>query len=159
MPVRNMIRPVVLHERDIAEQTIERFPNSLVGGEVSWQTLISQPKTPTDTFTVGIASCLPGKSVGCPAGQLKLHRHAHVEIYHIISGKGVVTVDGVEYEVAKGSVVFVPGDSEHGMRCFGEEEVRWLYVFAADGFEDIVYKFSDGDGIKEGESKQVKAKL
>lgn len=160
MPLRTLIRPVVLHERDIAEHVPEQFSDLSIGGEVSWRTLISQPKTLTDTFTVGVARCPPGKHVGCPAaGQLKNHRHTHAEMYHVISGKGLVTIDGVGHVVGKGSVVFIPGDAEHGMKCVGDEDVRWLYVFAADGFGDIVYRFSGGPQGDLEESIPVKAKL
>jgi mannose-6-phosphate isomerase-like protein (cupin superfamily) len=84
------------------------------------------------------------------AGFLQLHRHSHAEIYHVISGSGTVCIDQQEYEVNKGSVVFITGDAEHGIFNKGNEDLVWLYVFAADGFEDIVYRFSAGD---------VKAKL
>lgn len=77
------------------------------------------------------------------AGQLKLHRHAHPELYHVTAGRGVVMIDGVESEVGRGSVVFIPGDAEHGIKCVGEEDLEWLYVFAADRFEEVVYRFSD----------------
>lgn len=74
---------------------------------------------------------------------MKAHRHSHAELYHITSGTGVVTIDGVEHEVRKGSVVFIPGDAEHGIRNIGEEELVWLYVFAADGFGEIIYRFDE----------------
>ena len=61
-----------------------------------------------------------------------------------------MTIDGEEHRVQTGSVVFIPGNAEHGMRCEGEEEVRWLYVFAADGFGGVVYRFDEpGPGKKE----------
>lgn len=63
-----------------------------------------------------------------------------------------MTIDGKEHVVSKGSMVWIPGDSEHGVRCVGEEELEWVYVFAADGFGDIVYRFS-------GEERMEKAKL
>lgn len=53
-----------------------------------------------------------------------------------------MTIDGVESAVEKGSVVFVPGNAEHGVRCTGEEDLVWLYVFATDRFEEVVYRFS-----------------
>jgi quercetin dioxygenase-like cupin family protein len=55
-----------------------------------------------------------------------------------------VTIEGVEYEVGKGSVVYIPGDAEHGMRCVGDEEVTWLYVFAVGGFAEVEYRFRGG---------------
>lgn len=142
--------PTVLDASSISKRVAERFPDASVGGDVSWKTLISQPATRTDTFTVGMASCEPGEGVG-----LKMHRHTHAEVYYVVAGRGVVTIEGEEHEVREGSVVFIPGDTEHGMRCVGGEEVKWLYVFAADGFGDVEYRFGGSGGKGEG----VKSKL
>jgi len=148
---------------------------------VTWKTLISNEKTETDTFTVGVATCPPGRVVACPAssstsdsgipspslqnpeslgdvGFLTLHRHTHAEIYHVVSGTGMVCIEGKEYEVEKGSVVSIPGDAEHGIYNAGKEDLVWLYVFAADGFEDIVYRFSEQGGSGKS-GKVLKAKL
>ena len=72
------------------------------------------------------------------------------------------------YEVSKGDMVFVPSDSEHGIRntsgLGGEEpegqaeksdyktkskgeDLRFLYVFAADGFDEIHYRFSESKPV------------
>lgn len=40
------------------------------------------------------------------------------------------------------SVVFIPGNAEHGIRNEGLEVLRWLYVFPCDGFEEVKYVFS-----------------
>jgi mannose-6-phosphate isomerase-like protein (cupin superfamily) len=162
------IKPVVLHEHDISKRKSESFADNIGGGTLTWQTLISEPETETDTFTVGIATCKPGADNSCPAsskealpGHLKLHRHTHAEIYHVMAGRGIVTIDGKEYEVGKASVVFIPGNVEHGIRCIGDEDVKWLYVFAADGFGDIGYRFDEDGPGKEMERKRMgeKAKL
>lgn len=158
------IRPVVLHSPDIDKKESETFPDPSIGGNVSWKTLLSSPHTPTDTFTVGIATCPSGSHASCPTtsqtqGHLKLHRHSHAEIYHVISGRGIVTIDGEEHEVGKGSVVFIPGNAEHGIRNVEEGELSWLYVFGADGFEEVVYRFDEDGPGKERERKRERAKL
>lgn len=50
--------------------------------------------------------------------------------------------------VSKGTVVFIPGDAEHGVRNDGGEPLVWFYVFPTAGFGDVVYRFSH-----EGEEK------
>jgi quercetin dioxygenase-like cupin family protein len=129
----------------MANMTSEAFPDPSTGGNVSWKTLIGRPKTESDTFTVSIATCPPASK----SGHLRLHSHTHAEIYHVASGRGVVRVDGAEYGVQRGSVVYIPGDAEHGIWNTGEDELVWLYVFAADGFGEVVYRFSDTGGGKE----------
>ncbi|EMD97530.1 hypothetical protein COCC4DRAFT_33967 [Bipolaris maydis ATCC 48331] len=152
-------KPIVLNADDIISTASERFPDPSTGGDVSWRTLFSAPKTRTNTFTVGIATCAPGVSAGCQ-GHLKPHRHKQAEIYHFTAGKGIVTVDGDEHQVAKGSVVWIPGDAEHGVRNVGAEDLVWLYAFATDGFGDVVYRFNEGGRGRGGkEAADIRAKL
>ena len=72
-------------------------------------------------------------------------------MYYVLSGKGTVTISGTKYPVGAGDCLYIPSDAEHGVVNDGghaegegdvEEEFRWLYVFAADDFGDIVYRYS-----------------
>ncbi|KAM0720815.1 hypothetical protein Q7P37_003100 [Cladosporium fusiforme] len=125
---------VILEPQAIEARQEESFPNTS-NGIVTWKTLISAPQTATDSLTAGVATCPPQQGHLCP------HRHTHAEIYHIISGRGIVQIDGKENEVTAGTVVYIPGDSEHGIRNDSEEDLKWLYVFGADSFQDVVYRF------------------
>ncbi|KAF2252698.1 RmlC-like cupin [Trematosphaeria pertusa] len=132
------IRPIVFTSDAIAATPTEAFSADVDGGKVEWKTLISSGRTPSDTFTSGIATCAP------KGGHLKAHRHTQPEMYYIIRGRGIVSIDDAEYEVQRGAVVFIPRDAEHGIRNMDEEkDLVWLYVFATDKFEDVVYRFSD----------------
>lgn len=133
-PTQNPSQSVVLKAQAIDEQVSESFQETSKG-IVSWKTLISAPQTATTALTAGIATCPPREGHLCP------HRHTHAELYHIISGRGILHIDGKEQEVAAGSVVYIPGDAEHGIRNESDEELRWLYVFGADSFGDILYRF------------------
>jgi len=107
-------------------------------GVVTWQTLISAPTTASDSLTAGIATCPPKH------GHLCIHQHKQAEIYHVTQGRGIVSIDGVEHAVEAGSVVYIPGDAEHGIRNEDpEEDLKWLYIFPTDGFGDVVYRFKD----------------
>jgi mannose-6-phosphate isomerase-like protein (cupin superfamily) len=126
---------LIVNHDAIQSQTSESFTDSSKG-IVTWKTLISAPQTATDSLTVGVASCPPQQGHLCP------HRHTQAEVYHIISGRGIMQIDGKEQEVAAGSVVYIPGDAKHGIRNDDpEQELKWLYVFGADSFEDIKYRF------------------
>ena len=150
MPSKNVrpTEPVILNPRAISSMPNESFQGSgLDGGSVTWKTLLSRPKTDTNTFTTGVAAC-PAKG-----GHLKCHRHKQAEIYHVLRGKGFVRIDEKDYEVEKGSVIWIPGDAEHGIWNTSEEEgedLVWFYVFAVDAFENVVYRF---------EEENTKAKL
>lgn len=72
-------------------------------------------------------------------------------MYHIIDGEGVVTVDGEEYAVGSGSVVFIPGNARHGVtNSRADRALRWFYVFAADDFGEIKYRFPHDEGVLSG---------
>jgi quercetin dioxygenase-like cupin family protein len=111
-------------------------------GVIGWQTLISAGLTPSKGLTAGIATLEPG-------GFLAPHRHAPDEIYFVLEGRALVTIDGMEREIAQGDCLFIPGMAEHGSRNVSGARVRVLYVFPVDRFEDVTYLFSDskGDGV------------
>ena len=103
-------------------------------GVIGWQTLISAGLTPSAGLTAGIATLEPG-------GFLAPHRHAPDEIYFVLEGKALVTIDGVEREIAQGDCLFIPGMAEHGSRNVSDTRARVLYVFPVDRFEDVTYLF------------------
>ena len=121
----------VVHVRE-GEREWETWENRM-RGNVRWRTLLSADRTPSDSITCGIAELADEK--------LELHRHSHAEVYHVLSGKGVVSVDGKEFEVGAGSTVFIPGNALHGVKNRDGNVLRLLYVFAADSFEEIEYVF------------------
>jgi quercetin dioxygenase-like cupin family protein len=72
---------------------------------------------------------------------LALHSHAQPEIYFVLDGAAVVTIDGVERTVSPGAAVFIPGDARHSIRNQSDKTFRFLYVFPADRFDQIHYDF------------------
>ncbi|OJZ91213.1 hypothetical protein ASPFODRAFT_41635 [Aspergillus luchuensis CBS 106.47] len=143
--------PVIHHRQAITSLPPESFPNP-AHGHLTWRTLLSSPQTPTSDMCAGIAVCPPR------TGHLCRHRHTQAEIYYITSGSGHVFIDGNEYEVFAGTVVFIPGDAEHGVVNRGGEPLEWFYVFPTGSFGDVVYRFEEGMGVKQGERK-VRAKI
>ena len=110
--------------------------NDPVRGDVSFRVLFSADRTPTSALYTGLTELAPG-------GWLGRHRHSHAEVYHLVEGSGVVVLEGEEHPVAAGSAVFIPGDAEHGIRNTGAGPLRFVYAFATDSVEDVVYRFSD----------------
>ncbi|KAF2227147.1 RmlC-like cupin domain-containing protein [Elsinoe ampelina] len=129
------VTPLILTASEIEARSFEGFAPG-TANNVYWRTLISRDRTPSDSLTVGKA-VLPPMS-----GQLCPHAHQQAEVYHILSGKGAVTLGEGEREVNAGDVVYIPGDERHGIRNLSEkEELTWMYYFACDGFEDVKYRF------------------
>ena len=129
--------PYIVHEQECEfEGSIEPVP-----GKVRWRTLLSGDRTPTDSLTLGVAELAPGEAEG-----FRVHRHAQAEVYYVLSGEGVVVIDGSEHRVRAGSAVYVPGGAAHGAFNTGDRVLRILYVFAADSFAEVEYEFPlEGD--------------
>lgn len=125
------IAPTLVHEADCPVEGDDdaRF------AAVTWRTLISGDRTPTSGLTMGVTEV---RETDAP---FKLHRHAQAETYYILSGHGVISLDGAEHPLRPGDAVFVPGDTVHAARCVGSEPLRILYAFAADSFSDVEYVF------------------
>jgi mannose-6-phosphate isomerase-like protein (cupin superfamily) len=129
----------VNHEPVIADAGAgdwEGWPRDQVAerGDVQWKTLISAGLTPTGALTAGVAR-LSAK------GRLRAHRHDQAEIYVIVEGSGIVTIDGAGSEVAAGMTVFIPGGAIHSIEATAQAGLRFAYVLDADCFEDVTYVF------------------
>jgi quercetin dioxygenase-like cupin family protein len=125
------IEPLVLRA---ADQPQDGWDDP-VKGRLGWRTLFSADKTATDALTTGLAELQPGDWLG-------LHRHSPAEIYYVLEGEGILSLDGSEHRVGPGSAVFIPGDAEHGIRNSGETVLRFVYVFPTDSFAEVEYRFS-----------------
>lgn len=69
----------------------------------------------------------------------KLHYHKRsTELYYVLDGGGAVNLDGVEHEVAKGSLVHIPPGVVHGARG----RMRILVVGIPDIAEDDYFEAS-----------------
>ena len=104
-------------------------------GTVTWRTLINGTPDVLREFVLGIAEF-------GPHGTLLPHRHDPAEFYLGIEGSGVVTIDGVDHEIAPGVALYIPGNAEHGVVA-GPEGLRFSYGFAEPSFGGITYRFSN----------------
>ena len=127
-----MTDALVVRASDVA---LEQWSDP-VRGRIGFRTLLGATGTTNPDFTAGLAEVEPG-------GWLGLHRHEPAELYSVVDGEGTVTVDGTDHLVSAGTVVYVPGDSEHGIRNSGSGPLRFFYVFGVGSFDDIEYRFSD----------------
>lgn len=126
--------PYVIHE---GKCEIESWEDA-TRGEIQWRTLLSADRTPTTSMTLGVAEIKPGGRAS-----LREHRHAQPEIYYILSGSGVVTIDRREHFVRTGTAVFIPGHAEHAVRNTGTKPLHFVYVFPIHSFDEVEYEFTD----------------
>lgn len=72
--------------------------------------------------------------------QVPSHRHPDsTELLTILSGSGVMTVDGREYRVKAGSVVCVPQGAEHSFEALSDGEA--VQVYSPPGPEERFLKW------------------
>ncbi|MDQ2670256.1 MAG: cupin domain-containing protein [Gemmatimonadota bacterium] len=61
-----------------------------------------------------------------PNGSAQVHDHPFEETYFFLDGEIEAVLDGVEYTVRAGDVVFAPVGSTHGFFNTGSGRVRWI---------------------------------
>jgi quercetin dioxygenase-like cupin family protein len=111
-------------------------PKLAAQSAVRWKMVFSGDRTPTGAMSIGMAEIAPG-------GVLPLHHHAPAEIYHVLEGHGEVVVGDARHELRPGRLVFIPADMQHRTSNTGPSPLRFLFVFAADSFQEVVYHFEE----------------
>jgi mannose-6-phosphate isomerase-like protein (cupin superfamily) len=83
-----------------------------------------------------------------PGQRLSYQRHAHrAEHWFVISGHGVVTLDGLEREVGPSSTIDVARGEAHRIECTGSEPLVFIEVQHGDSFgEDDIERLEDDYG-------------
>ncbi len=101
---------------------------------LGWSILFGDDGSPTWDLTMGLAVFTAGSSNGT-------HSHDPAEIYYLLSGKGVVEIEGKKIPVEPGDAVFIPGDTTHHILNPGPEPLTVLWVLAADRFSETEYRY------------------
>lgn len=61
-----------------------------------------------------------------PDARQKLHSHDPEQVYLVVRGEAVMTVDGKEREVMEGDLIHVPRHAEHGIRNTSDETMEYI---------------------------------
>ncbi len=126
-------KPIILNQAELDWEGWDG-PGVAAEGPLRWKILISGERGPSSSLTTGIAEMTPG-------ALLALHHHEPEETYYVISGSGHVTIDDSAASLGPGASVFIPSNAKHSLRCTGTENLVFLFTFAADRFDEIVYHF------------------
>jgi len=127
-------KPYVVHED---EREFESWSHKGYGA-ARWKTLLSADRTPTSGLVLGLAEIESGES-----GVFRSHHHDFAEAYYILSGEGVVKIADQDFVVKTGTTTFMPEGAEHAIVNTGPETLRLLYMFPADSFKQINYRFRE----------------
>jgi mannose-6-phosphate isomerase-like protein (cupin superfamily) len=84
------------------------------GGETIGYSFFS--KTPSLGLVFRKRAFKPGSAIG-------YHLQREDEIYYVLSGRGMMNVDGKEFEVGPGDAVLTRPGSSHGLKQVGKEDL------------------------------------
>jgi mannose-6-phosphate isomerase-like protein (cupin superfamily) len=73
-------------------------------------------KTPNLKLVFRKRAFKPGSAIG-------YHLQREDEIYYVLSGRGMMTIDGREFEVGPGDAVLTRPGSSHGLKQIGKEDL------------------------------------
>jgi mannose-6-phosphate isomerase-like protein (cupin superfamily) len=73
-------------------------------------------KTPNLKLVFRKRAFKPGSAIG-------YHLQHEDEIYYVLSGRGMMTIDGKEFEVGPGDAVLTRPGSSHGLKQVGKEDL------------------------------------
>lgn len=91
-------------------------------GSISIYTEDAQPSAGTESVLTAELTFLPGKQLQPP------HQHADEEFQYVIEGSGTWSLNGMDYPLAAGDLMYSkPGDL-HGIRNSGDKPLRF-FVF------------------------------
>jgi mannose-6-phosphate isomerase-like protein (cupin superfamily) len=121
--------PYVVNARDVERETWSDHR-----GKVGFRTIFGGLDIPGD-FTAGVTDLEVD-------GWLGHHRHEPAELYFVLDGEGILTIDGEDHAVCDGTAAYIPGNSEHGIRNTGTSTMRFFYVFAVASFDQVEYRFT-----------------
>lgn len=122
--------------RKLSEGEWAGWPEDQVAarGKVTWKALQGVNDGEETDMVLGVARVFKDES-------LEAHRHLQPETYYVLSGKGKVTIEHIEYDVEADTMVYIPGDALHQINNYDDEPLRILYLFATPHFSDVIYKF------------------
>ncbi len=85
--------------------------------------LVSKINSKSENMTVAFSNVEP-------KGYQYIHMHESEQIYYIIEGSGIVSVDGEDEVVKVGDCVFIPSNKKHGMKNTGVKTLKYLVVMS-----------------------------
>ena len=113
----------VVHERDLA--TPQPGPHGGPGETTAYPFFKDEAAMP---FEFRRRVLHAGAGIG-------FHQHDKDEIYYIISGNGIYTLDGQDYPVGPGNAMLTRPGSTHALRQAGDEDLVLLLTYRKQGVE------------------------
>jgi mannose-6-phosphate isomerase-like protein (cupin superfamily) len=88
-------------------------------GNITSHLLVSKLTCNSDNLAITLVEIEPG-------GVQHVHSHAPEQVYYILEGSGVMTVDDERRQVQAGDCVYYPPFAKHGLENTGGTVLRYL---------------------------------
>jgi len=98
--------------------------------EISFARVVSRRRGSIRFIDLSVLT--PGADIGCHT-----HEEDNEELYVVVSGKGLMTLDGEEFEVGPGHVILNRPGGTHGLKNIGDEELRIVVIEVESAPEDL----------------------
>jgi len=82
-----------------------------------------------DNFVMGYVTIYAG-------GEVPLHAHSQEEVYFIVSGHAIITIDNEASEVHAGGYAYISPGQNHSLRNTTHEELTMVFCYAPKGIVD-----------------------
>jgi quercetin dioxygenase-like cupin family protein len=124
---------------DTASAAGEAFVVGPSDGDTFWQPVPANGYVRNildQTRTRGIANLSMGTQTVAPGCFIREHTHAHnEEIIHVLEGRGVARLDGVEHPIQRGSTVYVGVNRKHHFLNPHREPMTFLWIMTPGGLD------------------------
>ena len=131
----NVQKPIIIDQAELAWEGWDD-PDLAAKSEIRWKLLVTGERGPSSGLVTGVAEFPPDT-------RLPFHHHDPAETYYVISGNGHMVIDDCESEIGPGSAIYIPSNAKHAVRCIGDEPLVFVFTFACDRFDQIVYHFDE----------------
>jgi len=108
---------IVQHDADVAKN--EPGPHQGPGQTVGY---VFFEKTPNLHFSFRKRVLKPGSAIG-------YHEQGEDEVYYVLGGRGVMTLDGTPTDVGPGAAILTRTGSSHGLKQVGSEDLVVIIAF------------------------------
>jgi mannose-6-phosphate isomerase-like protein (cupin superfamily) len=108
---------VLQHDQDVAKEEPGTHNG---GGKTIGYSFFD--KTPGLRFVFRKRALKPGSAIG-------YHEQKEDEVYYVLSGKGVMTIDDKPFDIGPGAAILTRPGSSHGLRPTGEEDLVILIAY------------------------------
>lgn len=110
-------------------------------GETFWQPVPANGHVRNilnQAMTGGNANLSMGTQTVAPGCFIREHTHAHnEEIIHVLEGRGIARVDGVDHPIQRGSTVYIGCNRKHHFLNPHREPMTFLWIMTPGGLDQF----------------------